>query len=238
MAGVKDAIRSSNPFAGRTPGIDELMDGMLHDPEPEVRVVEKVVEQPALMLAEDGTIPARNFTITSTGLIMLPDASKEDWESVGMAILKFETGMQWLIGDWLNYGDLFNYSVEQIASILNRDFLTLKNWASLAKTFPQTRRRDSLFFGHHDAVRGLDPNEQDVLLDIAARDRLSVAELRKRMKKLRGKSGRVTPALKRFNSRWSSFQERLKPIVAEVSSADRKQIADRLRKAADEIEAV
>lgn len=234
MAGVKDAIRSSNPFAGRTPGIDELMDGMLRD-EP-VRVVE-VVETPALALMEDGTIPARNFTITAIGLYMHDEATAEDWQRVGEAILRIEDGLQLIIGDWLHYGEArFKVPVAQVAAWLKRDPKTLQNWSWVCSSVPHSLRKETLFFGHYNLVAARDYEEQQMLLDMADRNGWTVAQLRENMKKKRPIKKREGQAFRRFEGKWLQFERRLFPILADAKAEERKKIAARLRAVADEID--
>jgi hypothetical protein len=57
-----------------------------------------------------------------------------------------------------------------------------------------SRRRDNLTWSHHAVVAALDPDEQDRWLDMAAAERLSVADLRielRSVERQRGGQGRT-----------------------------------------------
>jgi hypothetical protein len=63
-------------------------------------------EQPAgLTVASDGTIQIGKFTLTAKGLIADESVVFEEWQQLGELLQRFEASIQWLIGDWMAYGD-------------------------------------------------------------------------------------------------------------------------------------
>ena len=45
------------------------------------------------------------YEITETGLVVRDGWTAELWEAAGHEIARYQKGLMWLIGDWLNAGD-------------------------------------------------------------------------------------------------------------------------------------
>jgi hypothetical protein len=101
------------------------------------------------------------------------------WVAVGRRLGWISRGNQWWLGDWLRYGNAkWGEKYAEAAKITGYDVRSLANMASLAGCFEMSRRRDNLTWSHHAVVAALDRGEQDRWLDMAAAERLSVADLR------------------------------------------------------------
>jgi hypothetical protein len=101
------------------------------------------------------------------------------WIAVGRRLGAISRSNQWWLGDWLRYGAAkWGEKYAEAAKITGYDVRSLANIASLAGCFAISRRRDNLTWSHHAVVAALDPDEQDRWLDMAATERLSVADLR------------------------------------------------------------
>jgi hypothetical protein len=101
------------------------------------------------------------------------------WVAVGRRLGGISRSNQWWLGDWLRYGTAkWGERYVEAAKITGYDVRSLANMASLAGCFEMSRRRDNLTWSHHAVVAALDPDEQDTWLDMAAAERLSVADLR------------------------------------------------------------
>jgi len=86
---------------------------------------------------------------------------------------------QWWLGDWIRYGTTrWGEKYKQAAKVTGYDVQTLRNIAYVAGQIPASRRRDNLTWSHHAEVCALEPEEQDRWLDLAAEQRMSVADLR------------------------------------------------------------
>lgn len=134
------------------------------------------------------------FTLTAKGLVANKGATIEDWQSVGAFIERVERGVQWWIGDWLNHGEgrpEWGDKYEQAISMFNRDYESLRQYKQVSAAIEIGRRLPNLSWSHHQAVAYLPPEKQEELLDEAEPDeegkepRLSVADLRKRVRKER-----------------------------------------------------
>jgi len=134
----------------------------------------------ALVPADDGTMTFRGFTLTATGLVPNEDASPESWDQVGDLLFRLEGALQWLIGDWLvGMERRYGVTYQQVAEKVGRDKDTLYNYVWVASRIEISRRREILFFGHHQSVAGLPPDEQDQWLDMAEVEGWSISRLRK-----------------------------------------------------------
>jgi hypothetical protein len=97
-----------------------------------------------------------------------------------------DRAVQWWVGDWLLYGaHRFGGKFVEAARGVGLEEQTLKNCQWVARSIPQSRRRDSLRWSHHAEVASLPPEEADRWLDLADRDRLSVRALRAQVQEAR-----------------------------------------------------
>lgn len=107
----------------------------------------------------------------------------EKWLSIGMQLSAINTSSAWCLGDWLVYGieafsGRYRSAVEQTAL----DYQTLRNYVWVAKSFPLSRRRLELSFGHHAEVAALSEPEQDFWLRKAEELGWSVKQLRQEVR--------------------------------------------------------
>lgn len=112
----------------------------------------------------------------------------EEWADIGRRAVKAAESVQWVIGDWMNFGeDKFIAPVEQqtgnryqlALNTLPYQYGTLANLKAISKAIPVSRRREKLSFGHHAEVAWLkDSKAQDKYLKIAEAEGLSIVALR------------------------------------------------------------
>jgi len=120
------------------------------------------------------------FKITPKGLEIGEGAQQKDWDEAGQFIFQVESGIQWLIGDWLVYGDQVGWGETSIlAEQLGRKTKTLIEYAYVARNVQLSIRMDNLSFGHHQLVAPLPHDEQVSTLAYAAEHGLSIAAFRK-----------------------------------------------------------
>jgi hypothetical protein len=109
-----------------------------------------------------------SVTATPTGLVFHSDVGFEEWQQIGGKLKELRGMVHWWIGDWLNYGERrwgekYTQALEDTAYA----YQTLANDKYVASRFQVSRRRESLKWHHHAAVAGMEPDEQERLLDIA-----------------------------------------------------------------------
>jgi hypothetical protein len=119
------------------------------------------------------------------------ELGRPEWISIGRRLGRIGRCNQWWLGDWLRYGSAkWGERYSAAARITGYDPRSLANVASLASTFPLSRRRDNLTWSHHAAVAALPVEDQDRWLDRAEEERLSVADLRVELRAVQGPGSR------------------------------------------------
>lgn len=118
------------------------------------------------------------------GLILPRTLSYEAWLAVGDELKKYEAGIQWWIGDWINYGEArWGEKYAQALEETGFDYQTLQNQAYVARAFEisprgeKPARRENLSWSHHRAVAALKPAEADELLSRAEAEQLTTREI-------------------------------------------------------------
>lgn len=189
----KDAVRNSNPLAGRTLG--DMAGGLeRRRTEPEIveRVVEIVPESAIVVSDEDNRyLKVRNVELSPLGAIADGQASSEDLEEVIEHIVYFSDMMNLWIGDLLATDGLpRDFSYAKLGEKLNRSEGTIANWKSACLRVPIYWRQDIaqrtnfvLTFGHLAAVQGIDDEHAryNKLLE-AAENQWTVEQLRASMR--------------------------------------------------------
>jgi hypothetical protein len=111
-----------------------------------------------------------------------------EWAAAGRRIGAVGRCIQWLLGDWIAYGNAkFGERYARAAKITGYDAQTLMNMVYVASRFPISRRREALSWSHHETLAALGVEEQDRWLDQAATHRWSVADLRMMVRSSRGR---------------------------------------------------
>lgn len=133
----------------------------------------------ALAVAHDGTIQVGAFTFTATGLVVNGQTTLGEWESVGGVLRRLDASIQWLIGDWINYGERqWGKTYEQVAEATGYEVTALRNFAYVANAVDSSLRSDELSFGHHQLVAPMEPELQQQWLDYARTNGLSISQMR------------------------------------------------------------
>jgi len=129
---------------------------------------------------EIGAISHGPFRATTTGLVVTDDnVPYEVWEAYGNGIRRVEGAIQWLIGDWLNYGERkYGEMYAQAMDETDYEKKTLKNAKWVAGRIEVSRRRDTLNFSIHAEVAKLEPEEQEYWLNEAVEQGYTVRGLR------------------------------------------------------------
>jgi len=121
------------------------------------------------------------FKATTTGLVVTEDdVPYELWEAYGGAIRRVEGAVQWIIGDWLNYGERkYGEMYAQGLEPCEYDLLAKYKW--VAGAVESCLRKQSLTWSHHKEVAKLEPEEQDYWLNEAVEQGYGVRGLREAM---------------------------------------------------------
>jgi hypothetical protein len=107
------------------------------------------------------------------------DLQHSEWAAVGKRLGGLVRCGQWWIGDWVRYGSArWGERYIVAARITGYDVDSLRNMVWISSRFEPSRRRTDLTWSHHASLATLEPDEQDLWLDRAGAEKLSVADLR------------------------------------------------------------
>lgn len=128
------------------------------------------------------------FELTALGMVVHGQPSITEWAAFGRKLFGIRTGLQWAIGDWINYGQSrvdWGEKYDQALAAFDYDYGYLANMSSIAAKFEQSRRTP-LSWSHHQAVAALPAPQADELLKLAVASRgvITRDDLRERAKNL------------------------------------------------------
>lgn len=133
----------------------------------------------ALAILDDGTLESRQYQLSSVGLILHGELSEDEWTQLGKTLRRLDGAIQWLLGDWLNYGErVWGKTYEQVAEETGYAIQTLRDFASVAANVDLSLRDYRLTFNHHRVIVPLEPERQAHYLQLAASEGWSVRRLR------------------------------------------------------------
>ena len=125
--------------------------------------------------------PSTSRSVTVRHVAWMPNCELDarKWAEVGRRIGSVGRNIQWLLGDWIAYGNQkFGERYARASKISGYDPQTLMNMVYVATRFSVSRRRENLSWSHHETLAALEPEDQDRWLDQASQHRWSVLDLR------------------------------------------------------------
>lgn len=125
--------------------------------------------------------------VTRVGLRLPENLPFDSWARAGSRLAEVIDSSSWCLGDWLIYGKrYFPDRYERAIGSAGLKYQTLRNYAWIARRFPQDRRRGALTFQHHAEVASLTDDAQDRLLDEAELGKWTTNQLRRRVRDVLG----------------------------------------------------
>lgn len=125
--------------------------------------------------------------LTACGAEFPQDLQFKDWDEVGRVLRTFNNSVQFMIGDWLNYGEaVYGEMFAQAVDESDYSYESMKVMAWVCRKVAPENRNPALSYTHHYQVAKLDPGDQMECLAVAAQDDLSVADLKKHIKEKHG----------------------------------------------------
>jgi hypothetical protein len=130
--------------------------------------------------------PGQRWRSTRVALHLEVDLSFDEWVRIGRQVGMLADSSAWWIGDWLVFGQhVYGHRYKAAISGTGLDYQTLRNYAWVASSFPVSRRRDTLSFGHHAEVASLVEEDQEAWLRRSIVEGWSRNELRRRLRAAR-----------------------------------------------------
>jgi hypothetical protein len=143
----------------------------------------EVVPDGAIVPQGDGTFAVGEFTLTPVGVQIPEGTSADSWSALGDVLLQLNGAIQWLIGDWLNYGTrAWGKTYDEVAAATGYEVSTLYNLAFVCGKVHFSLRNEKLTFTHHMLVAGKPPAMQQYWLTKAAVGGWTSAQMRQAMK--------------------------------------------------------
>ncbi len=142
-----------------------------------------VTTQPKTRPLPDDRSSRRGYALTPVGWVPSRDLDLSEWSSAGRSLSGMVRASQWWLGDWIRYGNaMFGEKYSRASNLTGYDIQTLMIMVHVAGRYPAFRRRKDVSWSHHAALASLEPAEQDRWLDECSRLRLSVADVRQRLR--------------------------------------------------------
>lgn len=139
----------------------------------------RILARKADFLSKQSIIPSIStdkFQASERGLVIRGKVDYETWYAYGAGLRRIESALQWVIGDWLNYGDK-TYGETYAQAVDESQAKTWQNYKWVSASV-ETSLRGEVSWTHHKAIASLDPADQKRLLDEAVAKDLSVRELK------------------------------------------------------------
>lgn len=129
-------------------------------------------------------ITAKKVKFNPTSLTFDPTTSVDEWLEIGKQLKAVESGIQWWLADWLNFGELAygEISSQVLNSTDYNSVGSLYNLKYVASKIEPSRRHEELSFTAHAEVASLEPEQQDKLLLEAEEKGMTVKEIRSAVK--------------------------------------------------------
>src|SRR3990172_3948456 len=103
-------------------------------PKPQQQIVE-VIPDGAIVPSERGWL-YRQFELTPVGVQIDEDTTEEQWNDLGGALFRMDSAMQWLIGDWLRFGERkYKKTYKEIAKRTGYDENSLYQFVWVCRKF-------------------------------------------------------------------------------------------------------
>ena len=121
--------------------------------------------------------------LSKTNLIFKRDITKDEWMDVFKSLKMVEGCVQFWIGDCLAYRQQKWGMYDDIAEETGYDKETLRQYKRIAENIESGLRKPDLDYAHHKEVASLDPEKQELFLNRAIEEKLSVRDLRREIVK-------------------------------------------------------
>jgi len=239
--GKRPSVKGTNPFerkgGGGMPSLSSLTEAMLGGGD-------EATNQTLAHFGTDagGAITVGHFRISKIGLQIADGVDADEWQAFGQHIRTMETSIQWIIGDWLAYGEReYGKTYQDVADATGYTYDTLRNLVWVAKAFELSSRNDKLSFGHHQTALALCNGDVQVAVDwlqTASDNGWSIKKMSDEIKGVPPAPPLVSGKLGKFWADMATFVSKQRKLADRVGGDERAEMVRGLRILADEIEKI
>jgi hypothetical protein len=226
----RDKLDQSNPLSSRkqrqnAAGIthDDLANRMLYG------------SDGALVVTDDGIEIAGKFSVSKVGVHWRGDLSLNEYKAMFGFIESIEHAYQWIIGDWLGYGETKKWgeTYQQLVEETGKKIETLYDYAYVASNVQISVRTEKLTFGHHKLVAAMTPEEQQRWLQSAVDNDFSVRQLRAAINNEQPPT--LPSRMDRLSNEYTRISKKFASLLDGAGRGERAQMADMLEDLARKI---
>lgn len=238
----KDEVRNSDPFGGRAPSLDFLMDTMTgEDSGQNERAIDVAVPTP-VVVSEDGVSWIGHFGVSRRGLYVADGVDQSEWEGFFSVLETVNDSLTLLVGDYLKEGENRQYGVtyELFSQRLHRPVVTLRNNVWVCNSVDLSLRSDKLVYSHYEAVAHLSYENQTRWLERAVQgDDGKVWSARRLEAEIEGvpviTGKRTSGVFERFQRATVPYENRVLKIAQKAAPEQREEMATQLERLAAQI---
>lgn len=149
--------------------------------------LDEIQEEKRIQLAQDGEMAFLGVRMTRTGIQFSDDVNEDDYREIGRFLLQIGSSIQWLIGDWLAFGEerQWGETYRNVADEFGYEIATLWDYASVSRQVKPSVRTEELSHAHHRLLRSMNEDSQSEWLKQAVEKNWTVSELREAIKQSR-----------------------------------------------------
>ena len=137
----------------------------------------ELMNQPAQLAFTDIGVLSR------TGWQPANDLTFDEWREIARTWSAVDSGINWWVGDWLNYGEMkYGEAYKEAMNLTGWEYQRLANAKYVSGKVEFSSREENLSWRHHAVVAPLAAAEQEKWLAVAEVEMLSKRELRKAIK--------------------------------------------------------
>ena len=117
------------------------------------------------------------------GLELQEATTLEAWASIGKRLWRGNQLLMWWVGDWCAFGEAkYPGKLKEFAELNGFNYLRLKELGGVAAAVQLPLRKEGLDWAFYKEVAPLPKKEQSQWLKVAQEERLTVADLRERIR--------------------------------------------------------
>jgi hypothetical protein len=168
------------------------------------------------------TTHAAQAELSTVGWFGGADLAYDEWLRQGARLGLAGRSAGWWVGDWVHYGTArYGSKYTAAARVTGYDRQTLMNMVYVATRFDFSRRRENLSWSHHAQLAALEVEQQELWLNRALEEKLSVRDLRDLLQ-----PAGTRPSPRRVAATGEASERALGEVPADSRSHDRGPTAD------------